>query len=211
MVVSWTQNVPHSILATNTNFTNNAADVSGITYAVESSFNIVGSSFYDNEAYSSGGIMFTIECSTHITDGTFDHNSGSLYTFSSNLTFSGYTRFEYCEEPSNKIANDREEGGGAITSFQSTVIFTGVSSLSNNQAGRGGAILATESEIMMYGETTIANNTATESSGGGISLKQSDLEIKGKCTISSNNAMRGGGINATSSTIAVYQPWTLQL
>ena len=69
---------------------------------------------------------------------------------------------------------DSRQEGGAITSFQYTVMFTGVSSLSNNQARRGGAILATESEIMvMYGKTTvtIANNTATHSNGGGISLQ----------------------------------------
>ena len=64
---------------------------------------------------------------------------------------------------------------------------------------------------MMYGETTIANNTATVSSGGGISLQQSDLEVRGTCIISGNDAVRGGGIHATSSTIAVlYQPGTLQ-
>ena len=91
------------------------------------------------------------------------------------------------------------------------MIFTGVSDLSNNQARRGGAILATESKIIMYGETIVANNTATDSSGGGIALQQSDLTIKGNTTISGNDADRGGGIHATSSTIAVYQPFTLQL
>ena len=63
---------------------------------------------------------------------------------------------------------------------------------------------------MMYGETTIANNTATVSSGGGISLRQSDIEVRGNCIIFGNDAVRGGGIHVTSSTIAVYQPWTLQ-
>ena len=80
-------------------------------------------------------------CSTHIT------NSGSLYIFNNNLNFSGYTRLENCAEQSNKTAEAREEGG-AITSFQSTVIFTGVSSLLNNQARHGEAILAIESKIM---------------------------------------------------------------
>ena len=110
-------------------------------------------------------------------------------------------------EQLNKTAVATE--GRAITSFQSTIIFTGLSSLSNNQA-TGGAILASESKIMMYGETTIANNTATVSGGDGISLQQSDLEIKGDCIISGNNAVRGGGIHASSSTIALYQYWTLQ-
>ena len=63
----------------------------------------------------------------------------------------------------------------------------------------------------MYGETTIDNNTAIDGNGGGISLQQSDLEVKGNCIISGNCAISGGGIHATSSTITVYQPWTLQL
>ena len=169
--------------------------VRGVAYIEASSFNIIGSSFYANKANSYGGIVFTIESSTYIANGTFDYNSGSLYSFNSNLIFSGYTRLENCaEQLSNKTAKAREEGG-VITSVQSTVIVTGVSRLSNNQARHGGAILAIESKIMMYNETTIANNTATVSSGGGISLRQSDLEVRGNCIISGNNAVRGGGIH----------------
>ena len=208
--VIFTYNVS-SFNITSSTFTNNsAAGSGGVAEIVEaSSFNIIGSSFYANKANNFGGILVTTESSMHIANGTFEYNSGSLYSFNSNLTFSGYTRLENCAEPLNKTAEAREEGG-AITSFQSTVIFTGLSSLSNNQARRGGAILAIESKIMMYGETTIANNTATVSSGGGISLQQGDLEVKGNCIISDNDAVRGGGIHATSSTIAVYQPGTLQ-
>ena len=40
--------------------------------------------------------------------------------------------------------------------------------------------------------------------------KVHDLEFKGNCIISGNVVVRGGGIHATSSTIVVYQPWTLQ-
>ena len=216
-----------SININNTNFTSNsAANAGGVICASHSSFNIVGSNFFDNKANRTGGIMVTIECSVHITDGIFDHNLGSLYIFNSNLTFSGYIL--NCKEPSKTVTIDitistiirgtitisthaRPEGG-AITSFRSTVIFTGVSNLLNNQARRGGAILAIESKIMVYGEITVANNTATltNSSGGGISLQQSELDIKGNTTISGNDADRGGGIHATSSTIAVYQPFTLR-
>ena len=154
--------------------------------------------------------MFIIGSSTHITDGTFDYNSGSLYIFCSNLSFAGYTRIENCR--SAEQSKEAREEGGAITSVQSTVIFTGVSSLSNNRARHGGAILAIESKIMMYGEIIIANNTVTVtvSSGGGISLQQSDIEVRGNYIIFGNDAVRGGGIHATSSIIAVYQPGTLQ-
>ena len=193
-----------SVNITSSTFTSNSAGHSGgVEWANTSSFNIIGSSFYANKANSYGGIIVITESSTHIANGTFDYNTGSLSIFNSHLTFSGYTRLENCAEKSNKTAE-------AITSVQSTLIFTGVSSLFNNQARRGGAILAIESKIIMYGETTIANNTATVSSGGGISLQQSDLEVRGNCIISGNDAVRGGGIHATSSTVAVYQPWTLQ-
>ena len=208
-----------SMNITNTNFTYNSATHGGVIWASDSLFNIVGSNFFANEANSSGGIMFITHCSVHITDGIFDHNLGSLYIFSSYLNFSGNISFRNCEEPSKMVSTLRltlfstqiRPEGGAITSIQSIVIFTGVSDLSYNQARRGGAILATESKIIMYGETIVANNTATDSSGGGISLQQSYLKIKGNTTISGNDADRGGGIHATSSTIAVYQPWTLQL
>ena len=148
-----------------------------------------------------GGVIFILQCSTHITNSTFDENNGSLYTFNSNLTFSGHLTFENSMEPGNGVTSQE---GGAITSFQSTVIFTreSVVHFSNNRASDGGALLATESTITIYGETTIANNMAN-SSGGGISLKQSRLEIKGVCQFVNNVAVRGGGIHASSSTIAV--------
>ena len=125
LVVSCGHLASTSLNITSGTFTNNsAADGGGVAYIVEaSSFNIiVGSSFYANKANSYGGIIVTTESSTHIANSTFDYNSGSLYIFNSNLNFSGYTRLENCAEQANKTAGAREEGG-AITSFQLTVIF----------------------------------------------------------------------------------------
>ena len=88
---------------TSSTFTNNSAAAGGVTYAIATITSIIiGSNFYANKANSYGGIMFTVECSIHIADGTFDHNSGSLYVFNSNIILSGKTRFENCAEPSNK-------------------------------------------------------------------------------------------------------------
>ena len=195
----------------NSTFTkNSAAYCVGVMYVVnESSFSIIGSTFRINAANGYGGIMTNIGGVSHISNTTFDYNLGSLFTFRSNLTFSGYTRFENCMEPSSKTGALRQ--GGAITSYQSTILFTGVSSLLNNQANGGGAILATESTIVMYGETIIDNNTATNSNGGGIFLHQSNLEIRGNSTIAHNHAESSGGIHASSSPIYVYQQGTLQL
>ena len=202
--VMYTSGASFSII--NSTFNNNSAVRSGgVMHTIHESFNIINnSSFNNNSADSYGGIMYTNQCSTHITNSTFHHNSGSLYSFSGNLTFSGKSKFENCVEPSNKTSLTLQEGG-ALTSYQSTIIFRGETSLLNNQARQGGAILAIESTIMSYGTTTIANNMATDSSGGGVSLQQSNLDIRGSCFMSNNYAMRGGGVHAKSSTITVYQ------
>ena len=63
----------------------------------------------------------------------------------------------------------------------------------------------------MHGKITIANNTAIDGRGGGISLWQSDLDINQNCIILGNHAVRGGGIHASGSTVAVFQPGTLQI
>lgn len=195
---------------------NTAANYGGVIHCTQGSFDIRNSSFRINKAKIYGGIMFNKECSTHIANSMFQHNLGSLYTFNSKLSLSGQTRFENCGKPLfAKMAPDNHEAhtlqeGGAITSFKSTVNFTGVSNLSNNKASRGGAVLAIESTIVVYGRVTIANNTAANNNGGGVSLHQSELEIRGHCSISHNLATQGGGISATSSTIAVYQPGMLK-
>ena len=195
-------------------FVNNKATLlGGVFLCTDGTLNVDNSNFSLNAVSNQGGgLIFTLQCSTHITNSRFDENSRSLYTFNSNLTLSGHLTFENSMEPVIAGNGVSSQEGGAITSFQSTVIFTreSIVRFSNNRARDGGALLATESTITIYGETTIANNMAN-SSGGGISLKQSRLEIKGMCQFVNNVAVRGGGIHASSSTIAVFQPGTLQV
>ena len=136
--------------------------------------------------------MSSINCLIPITDSTFHHNSGSLHLFNSNLTVSDYTTFENCGEPSNKTVGDQEEGGAITSSVQSTVIFTGVSSLSNNQARHGGAILAIESKIIMYGETTIAMATTQPWTAVEVVFLSNKLTLKSKETVSSLAIMLRG-------------------
>ena len=158
--------------------------------------------------------MLTSNCSIHAANSSFDNNMGSLYTFNSRLTFSGHVDFKNCEESTSKSASKdiaTYQEGGAITSFKSTIIFTGTCSLTRNRARRGGAILATDSTIIMDGNISIANNVALSGNGGGISLYQSILKIKRHCYISHNSATQGGGIHAHSSYITVYQPAVLRL
>ena len=208
---SITQTWKSSVNITRATFTNNtAAEGGAIWSASESSITIESSKFNFNAA-NTFGVIYILQCTMVLSDSTFNHNSGSLYTFISNLTIRGYTVIENCTEPLTSQSENISQEGGAITSFLSTITFTGVSKVSNNKARRCGGILATKSKLEIYGEATIANNMATNGSGGGISLHTSNLEIKGKCNISSNFALwKGGGIHATSSAITVYQPGSLQ-
>ena len=207
-----------SIFISNSNFTfNNATSNGGVIYCTIGTLSIENSNFSSNTIGSiGGGLIFISQCSTKIANTTFDDNVGSIYTFNSNLNFSGNLMFKNCTEPLTVGNEITSQEGGVITSFRSTVIFMRGSTthFSNSRARDGGTILAIESTIKTYGETTIANNnliTITNSSGGGISLKQSRFDINGKCNIVNNSAVRGGGIHATSSTIAVSQQGSLQL
>ena len=199
----------------NCTFTDNNADVdSGVMWCVDGSVSIDSSRFSSNTVGEFGGVMLTSNCSIYAANTIFDNNLGSLYTFNSRLTFSGHINFSNSTEPTSKtelkdIATFQE--CGAITSFKSTIIFTGTSSLTKNQARHGGATLATDTTIVMDGDIRIANNMALSGNGGGISLYQNILEIKGHCYIYHNSATRGGGIHAHSSYVTVYQPSVLHL
>ena len=197
----------------NSMFFNNNAQRGAAIYCSKGKLNLDNSKFSLNAVFNQGeGLIFISKCSTHINNGTFYQNRGSLYTLISNLTFGGDITFINFTQPVILRNGNMDQEGGAITSFQSTVIFSRESTVhfSNNQASHGGAILASESTITIYGETTIANNMAN-SNGGGISLKQSHFEIRGKCQIVNNKAVEGGGIHASSSSIAVYLSGTLKL
>ena len=188
-----------------------------LIYCRRATLSIDSSNVSSNKIGTHGrGLIYINQCSTNIANITFDDNVGSIYTFNSNLTFSGRSSFKNSAELHIAGNESTSQEGGVITSFQSTVKFINGSAVHfySNLARDGGAILAIESAILINGETTIANNNMTtiaNSSGGGISLKQSRLEIRGMCNLVNNIAVRGGGIHATSSTIAVYQPGTLQL
>ena len=167
-----------SFSVSDSSFSKNLARLGGVACTFESSFSIFHSNFTDNEASFDGGVMYTVSTlqDFHVTisDSTFSdnkannsgimyitgtevdmnndrfyQNSGSFYAFSSNITFRGTTRFENCTEPSQKHNSElsRKEGG-AITSYHSTVTFTGEAILLNNQARDGGAIVAIDSDII---------------------------------------------------------------
>ena len=198
--------IKNSILA------NNSAAVGGILYSFDQSILDIANCIFSNNTVKFGGVMIVIASTAQLSDSVFSHNTGSLYSFSSNITMEGNMQFENGMEAPN-ITEDiitRQEGG-AMTSYQSNIYFMGISTFFNNKAGQGGAILGIESVLMVYNETTIANNTVTNGEGGGIHLFQTSLEVKGECIVFNNHAMDGGGIYSSSSAITVHQQGMLQI
>ena len=181
-------------------FRDNSAHSGGVLFLSERSFintnNIVVESNSANQ-----GVMYFIECSAIFAhDTNISDNVGSLVLYYSNVTFGDTTSI--VNSLSERSTQTFQEGG-AITAFQSDLVFEGTSVLMDNSAENGGAIHAITSKIHVYGNSLISNNTA-EDSGGGIYLYQSELNCKGTSTLEllgNSAANRGGGIHAISSTI----------
>ena len=198
-----------SFSISNSNFTSNSATWGGVMYTSRNSlFTISNSNFTSNSA-TSGGVMITFgDSSFSISNSNFTSNSatwgGVMITF-------GDSSFSISN---SNFTSNSATSGGVMYIYSEFSLTTTNSIFTSNSAEDGGAILAIESTITINGEITIAYNNMTainNSIGGGISLRQSRLKIRGKCNLINNSALRGGGIHATSSIIAVYQPSTLQL
>ena len=193
------------------NFTDNEASFDGgVMYTVSTvqDFNVtIADSTFSNNKANYGGIMYITGTKVDMINGTFYQNTGSFYAFSSNITFKGVTRFENCTEPLLKhsmYSKVSRKEGGAITSYNSIVTFTGETILLKNQARDGGAIVAIDSDIIVWGETLISSNMATSGSGGGVYFIKCDFYIRGHCNFTQNHAsMRGGGVYASRSSIVV--------
>ena len=200
-----------SFSISNSNFTSNSANYDGGVMATsgDSSFSISNSNFTSNSA-NYGGVMRTSDDSSFtISNSNFTSNSVN-YSGGVMITF-GDSSFSISN---SNFTSNSATSGGVMYIYSEFSLTTTNSIFTSNSAENGGAISAIESTITINGEITIAYNNMTainNSIGGGISLKQSRLKIRGKCNLINNSAVRGGGIHATSSIIAVYQPGSLQL
>ena len=105
----------------------------------------------------------------------------------------------------NKI-NRRYVEGGAITAYQSTVVFDDRSSplFEENRSTMGGAIRLTESSLDIFALVVFQSNRASVA-GGGIYCHQSRVMThKGRTTFESNTAgISGGAIHSSGSLITL--------
>ena len=180
------------ITIVNSTLNNNTGSV---FYLVSVTFNSSG--FLEIQSNIAGtSVLYAVGSTLNLSGNTtVSNNYGSLFVYSCNVTFMGYTNIM-----NNHYRTNTSQEGGAVTSFQSEIVFMGRTYLMYNRAIQGGAIAATQSKVYMYGDITVSHNTASVS-GGGIHAYQSELNFKENVNISRNNANdRGGGIYVISST-----------
>ena len=165
------------------------------------------SEFWRNVAET--GVVFTYDSSVVFSGNvTFFNNIGSLVLFSSTciVTETGNITIMNNSSPAWKSKGKVSlQQGGAITAFQSSIVFRGPCTLVENHAQYGAAVHAVDSNVYVYGDTLVANNRALDS-GGGVYLYQSELNFMRQSTfeIISNKAIeKGGGIYAISSLIRI--------
>ena len=128
---------------------------------------------------------------------TFSNNiitgSSVIYAHTSNLSFSGITKFD-----SNSALN---ANGGAVFINGSTLHTDGIISFESNTARKGlnintngGAIYSFDSDVTLKGSIDFLNNWAEEGFGGAIFSFSSTLQIEGDCRFANNNAKSRGGV-----------------
>ena len=185
----------------------NGARIGGIVYTTTASYVTIFNTFIINNT-ANRAIVYILQSVGYLSDITFTDNTGSVFVYFGNLTFSrtvsmtnGSLQLNF-SNPEEEMTLKTFPEGGAVTAIQANVAVEGVCSLSHDHAQSGGALYIFESKVHIYGEMTVAYNTAADS-GGGIYLHQSGLNCYNSyCTlnlIKNRSGYKGGGIYATSS------------
>ena len=194
-----------TITIAGSNFTNNISPIGAIIHTFRSMIQHIHSYLLvDNNKADRYAVIYLSDSKFFGDDSgnvTFSNNLGSLVTFNSNITFTGYATFVN-NTLSQTVSGDFQEGG-AITLFQSNIFFYGECNLEHNHAENGGAMHSTDSKLYVNGDVTIAHNTAT-GNGGGVYLSTSELNCQQESTfVLLNNiaSHKGGGLHAISSSI----------
>ena len=230
----------------NCSFTSNIArTLGGALYIMSSRVTIEQSNFLNNSVEEVGAVMAVLEQGnvnlSYITlsnnranlavmsiynsrvdvsgSATFENNIGSLLSFNSTILFAGETTFSNCTTAEIILKDVIIQEGGAISAYESHLIFLTNTLFVHNRAKYGGALFAVESVIMFMVRSdqllptflqpgvTISNNTATIT-GGGAYLYHSTLIVKyGHCFVTGNDGSgKGGGIHAINSDIKLKPP-----
>ena len=198
----------------------NCSFVAAAMSVVQQSFVTVNNiSIFDNRAHPAALTVYD-SIMEFIGPTKFMNNQRALLAYNATLQFKGNAIFTNCTTTNNdlQVTLPFGEGGGAISSYLSHLMFQGSTTFAHNRAEYGGAIFAVESHILFttYNNDylaqpnstvtritiVISNNTGTKA-GGGMYLYYSKLTIReGEYHLTGNNASKkGGGIHVVHSYI----------
>ena len=194
-----------SLTMNKTGFSNNKADVAGaVLVAAGTTIMCQDSLLVSENSANEFGVMYLSECSGFFQgNATFSNNFGTLLAIYSNITFYGLVTFTNNIQLHTTMASVNFQDGGALSLFQSNVVFEGECLFESNRAENGGAIHSIESNLFVDGSMTLAHNQAVRN-GGGIYLSQSELSCGQQSSLNINGNMatnRGGGIHAIGSIV----------
>ena len=187
------------IIIENSFFTANAVtDKGSALYLLSGTLNSFGTLDVQNNSANTA-VIYAVESTLNFSGSTaISNNCGSIFVYSCNMTFLGETNIL-----NNIHSSNTSQEGGAVTGFQSDIVFTSTSKLMYNSAVWGGGISVTQSKLYVFGNVTVSQNSASVS-GGGIYAYTSELNFRKSIEISSNSAKnRGGGIYAVSTTTSL--------
>ena len=183
-----------NMILSNIGFYSNMAEYKGIVYIYKSrKFTGLNLTFKNNAGKQ--GVLY-IAGSTNIIFITLSYslNTGSIVALGSRLSFRKYCVF-YKNKPDYLTETlVFHNQGGAITSFQSTIVFHDLSDFIfiNNYARFGGAIYAVKCSIEFFGNMFLSENKALVD-GGGIYLYQTEIRSNCNLTLKRNIANNSGG------------------
>lgn len=116
----------------------------GVIYAATGTSIKIFNAFISSNAVNRA-VVYILQSVGYLSDITFTDNTGSVFVYFSNLTFSGTVSMT-SGSPQLKFTNTQEERtlktfpeGGAVTAVQASVAIEGVYSLYSNYAESGGA------------------------------------------------------------------------
>ena len=214
------------LIILNSIFTNNQAQHGGAIYNT-GSLEVINTHFINNVAVGYGGAISSIDGSVLITNSFFKTNHagelGGAINHSRNKLKIVYSLFENNEvdqdggavsiffngtaetheiSDSAFVSNKASDKGGAIYSYQSSLIFSD-NTYQNNTAKNGGAINIYNNDISSFENETFSMNTGQEQ-GGAIFLENNWVGVNiSKGDFNGNSAQSGGGISVKDSKVEI--------
>ena len=187
---------------------NNYAKNGGAIFAYKRSHLFATDTSIVNNTAAFGVVFMLNSIASFLKQTTYLNNLGSLLVFNGRVTFYGDTEFSNNNAPlanADTVNTTQFDEGGAVTAYQSDLVFYGTCKLTQNRARVGGAIRAIQSKLYVHVRLTVSNNTAAVD-GGGADLSQSEVLCRNHSSIvflGNSATEKGGGIHAVSSSVSI--------